>query len=144
MTRKKFRIKKKPTKPRRASYKGITKSHEILGSYDSRTVGDLVKVLQDYKEDSTIEVELDYGGCYHQSDEPSAVLKVSYVYNADDLYDQAVIQYQQKLSKYNEWYTENKDALKEEMDLRATEETKKSLRKATRLEAQAAKLRKHA
>lgn len=144
MARKKFRIKKKPSVPKQSSYRGRSKTIEV---YCDGTLGDFIQRLQTYEDmyrDVTIELELDYSSCYYESDHPSAKLEITFVEDDAALYKVAVEKYSVKLAVYNVWYEENKDALKEEMDLRAAEETEKCLREATRLEAQAAKLRKHA
>ena len=144
MARKKFRIKKKPAVPKRSSYKGRRGTVNV--DCDG-TLSSFIQDLQEYEakySEATIELELDYGYCYYEGDTPSAKIEITFVKDDETLYQKAVEKYKVKLAAYNEWYAENKDAVKEEMDLRATEETEKSLREATRLEAQAAKLRKHA
>ena len=143
MARKKFRIKKKPVAPKKSSYKGRRKTDEIIGAYDGRSVGELIKILEGYDGNDTVEIELDYGYCLYESDTPSARLVIEYVQDANELYDQAVVRYKQKLAEYNKWYRDNKEAVKQELELREAEEKECNLKKATRLEKEAAKLRKN-
>jgi len=146
MARKKFRIKKKPVAPKKANYRGRSRSKKIMGSYDSDKIGtfiaNLLKHQEDYP-DATVEMDLDYGGCYYESDTPSACLKLNYVECADIAYNAAVARHKQENEKYKAWFKENEAAIKQELELRTTEEKERVLKKATRLEKEAAKLRKN-
>lgn len=115
MKRKKFPLRKKP---KRSDFRDQRKEVEIMTTYDNMSIADLVSQLQQYSKkypEGVLEVDLDYGACYYESDTPSARFILVYMVPADD-------QYKEAMKKYNAWYTKNREKIETELVLRKKHE----------------------
>jgi len=117
-------------------------TRELMGTYDCSSVGDLIESLSAFPEDATVEVDLDYYGCYYESDTPSAKVTVSWYAFDEAKYKAKMAEYATKLASYEKWLSENSEQIEKELALRAEEERQKALREAARLEKKAEKLRR--
>lgn len=145
MTRNKFHLKTKPAKPLLKNYHGQSHTTKVAGTYEAIDPYKLVTLLEKAQEsdpNACFEVRLDYEFCYYESDSPSARLVLKWRGSAQEQLDKAMILYEEKLTKYEVWYDNNKGAIGAELLLREKEAKVAALKKAVRLERKAKAIRK--
>lgn len=129
-SRKKFRIKKKPEKPLKKNCRSRRQTEEIMYSYASRDISEFAAAMQALAVEypgATVETDLNYDGCYYESDTPACQLILVHHTTVDEEYEKALKRYKADLKRYNEWYKLNKDNIEKELALRE-EEKKEALR----------------
>ena len=124
--RKKFRIKKRPSKPVRQK----NQAHEASISYESlQSAVDQANLWGAPLVECEIEHDSGYGSYY---DGCSVVLRWSGP-EPDEIFQCRLVDYGRKLKLYEEWVVEFKDEIAEELALRVIEDEQKN-RKAVLLE----------
>lgn len=134
MSQKKFRLRQKPTEPKREI---VSRKVQICEGYSIKELLDSLPDNVDFA-DITIMLSSDYWDNYEYiyacwkepEDERTFNAKLSY--------------YEKRLEAYNKWYEENKEKIEEELKRRTDKKEKQRERKIERLMKEAERLKKEA
>ena len=117
-----FKIKKEPKRPKKSEYKNVPKEVHRMGTYDlEMSISDCADKFAELAAkfpDGQVSLEIDYGGCFYEGDTPSTVIIISEEQYAEDLYNEALEKYEEKLLEYKQWYKINKKKIDAELERR--------------------------